>query len=54
MVVYMLEQCSEVGLTEDADFGKKKSSFQMKLFDLGGYVNKENSRIWGTENTVFD
>ena len=33
-------------------FWQKKSSFQIKLihFDLGGYVNMQNSRIWGTEN----
>ena len=38
-------------LIEDADFDKKKLSFQMKLyFDLGGYVNKQNDSIWGTEN----
>ena len=58
MVVYKLEQrfanwvCDR--LTEDADFGKKKknlSSFSDKVpFDLGGYVNKQNYRIWGTEN----
>ena len=51
MVVYTLEQCWEVGLTEDADFGKKKSYFQKKThFDLASYVNKQNCRIWGTEN----
>ena len=55
MVVYTLEPCFAKWacdrVTEDADFGKKKSSFQMKLnFDLGGYVNKQNSRIWATEN----
>ena len=38
-------------LTEDADFGKKKTMFLDELyFDLGGYVNKQYSRIWGTEN----
>ena len=37
-------------LTEDADFGKKKIIFSDEaLFDLGGYVNKQNCRIWGTE-----
>ena len=34
-------------LTEDADFGKKKVIFSD---DLGGYVNKQNCRIWDTEN----
>ena len=38
-------------LTEDADFGKKKIIFSDEAhFDLGGYVNKQNWRIWGTEN----
>ena len=72
-------------LTEDSDFSKKKSFFQMKHilifvggridverryydyrrcrfwqkkiifsneahFDLGGYANKQNCLIWGTEN----
>ena len=37
--------------TEDADFGKKKIIFSDEAhFDLGGYVNKQNCRIWGTEN----
>ena len=35
-------------LTGDVEFAKKKSSFQMKL---GGYVNKQNCRIWCTENS---
>ena len=34
-----------------ADFGKKKIIFSDEThFDLGGYVNKQNCRIWGTEN----
>ena len=39
-------------LTEDADFGKKKIIFSDEAphFDLVGYVNKQNCRIWGTEN----
>ena len=55
MVVYTLEQrfarlsCDR--LTEDADFSKKKIIFSDKAhFDLGGYVNKQNSRIWDTKN----
>ena len=55
MVVYVLAQrfakwaCDR--LTEDADFGKKKIIFSGEAhFDLGGYVNKLNCRIWGTEN----
>ena len=38
-------------LAEDADFGKRKSSFQMKLILLlAGMKHKQNCRIWGTEN----
>ena len=38
-------------LTEEADFGKKKIIFLDEAhFDLGGYVNKQNFHIWGTEN----
>ena len=38
-------------LTEDADLGKKKIIFSDEAhFDLGGYVNKQNCRIWGTEH----
>ena len=38
-------------LTEDADFGKKKNIFSDEAhFELGGYVNKQNCRIVGTEN----
>ena len=33
-------------LTEDEDFDKKKIIFSD---DLGGYVNKQNCRLWGTE-----
>ena len=34
-----------------ADFGKKKHIFSDEAnFDLGGYVNKQNCHIWGTEN----
>ena len=37
-------------LTEDADFGKKIIFSDEAHFDLGGYINKQNCRIWGTEN----
>ena len=37
-------------LAEDADFGKKIIFSDKTHFDLGGYANKHNSRIWGTEN----
>ena len=55
MVVYTLEHRSEVGLRSTyiyiSDFGKKKSSFKIEAhFDLGGYVNQQNCRIWVTEN----
>ena len=38
-------------LTDDADFGKKKFKFSDEArFGLGGYVRKQNCRIWDTEN----
>ena len=36
--------------TEDADVGKKIIFSDEAHFDLGGYVNKQNYRICGTEN----
>ena len=40
-------------LTEDANFGKKNIIFSDEAhFDLGGYVKKQNCRIWGTENPL--
>ena len=36
-------------LTEDADFVKKNIFSDEAHFDLGGYVNKQNCRIWATE-----
>ena len=37
--------------TEHADFGKNKIIFSNEAhFDLGENVNKQNCRIWGTEN----
>ena len=56
MVMYTLEQsfakwaCNR--LTEDGNFGKKKKMMlsDEAHFDLGGYVNKQNCHIWGTEN----
>ena len=35
-------------LTEGADFGKKIIFSDEAHFDLGGYVNKQNCRIWDT------
>ena len=37
-------------LTEDAEIGKKIIFLDEAHFDFGGYVNKQNCRIWGTEN----
>ena len=37
-------------LAEDADFDKNNILSDEAHFDLGGYVNKQNYRIWGTEN----
>ena len=38
-------------LTGDANFGKKKIIFSDETnFELGGYVNKQNYRIWGKRN----
>ena len=38
-------------LTEDVDSGRNKIIFSDEAhFDLGEYVNKQNWRIWGTEN----
>ena len=53
MVVYTLEQCWEVGL----QLTYRRYRFWQKIiftdephFDLGGYINKQNCRIWGIEN----
>lgn len=37
-------------LEEDEDFLKKIIFSDEAHFDLGGYVNKQNCRIWGSEN----
>ena len=54
MVVYTLEQRWEVGLRwtyRRFRFWQKNTIFSDGAhFDLGGYVNKKNCRIWGTEN----
>ena len=55
MVVYMLEQRWERGSAIDLQkmpiWAKKKIiSSDEAHFDLVGYVNKQNCRIWGTEN----
>ena len=54
MVLYTLElrfakwACDR--LTEDADFGEKFVFSDEAHYDHGGYVNKQNCCIWGTEN----
>ena len=55
MVLYTLEQRWKVGLRltyrRCQFWQKKKIIFSDEAhFDLGGYVNKQNCRIWGTEN----
>ena len=37
-------------LTKNANLGKKIIFSDESSFDFGGYVNKQNCRIWGTEN----
>ena len=37
-------------LTEDADFAKKIIFSDEAHIDLGGYINKQNCRIWDREN----
>ena len=37
-------------LTEDANLAKKIILSDEAHFDLGGYANKQNYRIWDTEN----
>ena len=51
MVVYTLEQRCEILRHYFCQFWQKKNHlFRWSSFDLGGYVNKQNYRIWGTEN----
>ena len=55
MVVYTLEQRWEIlrliDLQKMAILAKEKNAFSDEAhFDFGGFVNKQNSRIWGTEN----
>ena len=54
MLPWLCERLNNAGnwvcgqLTEDADFGKKKIIFSDEAhFGLGGYINKQNCRIWG-------
>ena len=50
MVVYTLEQRWEIFRHYFLRFWQKKINFSDEAhFDLGGYVNKQNCRIWGTE-----
>ena len=53
MVVYTLEQRGEGGLRSTCricPFWEKIIFSDEAHFDLGVYVNKQNCRIWGTEN----
>ena len=54
MVVNTIEQRWEVGLRSTCircRLWQKKVIFSDEAhFDLGGYVNKQNCRIWGTKN----
>ena len=57
MIVYMLEQRfasgSAIDLQKMPILAKTKIIFSDEAhFDLGGYVNKLNCRIWGTENPL--
>ena len=51
VVVYRLEQRWEILRHYFYRFWQKKIIFSDKArFDLGGCENKQNCRIWGTEN----
>ena len=54
MVVYTLEQrweiLRQIGLQKMPMLAKKIIFSDEAHFDLGGYVNQQNCRIWGTEN----
>ena len=50
MVVYTLKQRACDRRTEGDDFCKKIILSDETHLDLDGYVNKQNCRIWGTQN----
>ena len=51
MVMYTLEQRWEILRHYFLPIWQKKIIFSDEAhFDLGGYVNKKNCHIWGTEN----
>ena len=51
MVLYTLEQRWEILQHYFCRFWQKKIIFSDEAhFDLGGYLNKQNCRLWGTEN----
>ena len=54
MVVYALEQrweiLRQIDLQKMLIFAKKIIFSDEAHFELGGYVNKQDCRIWGTEN----
>ena len=57
MVVYTLEQRWEILTAIDLQkmpiLAKKVIFSDEAHFDLGGYVNKQNGRIWGTGNHAY-
>ena len=54
MVVYTLEQrweiLRQIGLKRMPILAKKIIFSDEAHFDVGGYVNKQNCSVWGTEN----
>ena len=49
--IFALLSGSAIDLQKMPILAKKKNIFSDEApFDLGGYVNKQNCRIWGTEN----
>ena len=47
---FRLVQCSKDRLVEDGHFYRKIIFSDEAHFHIGGYVNKQNCRIWGSEN----
>ena len=50
MVAFTLEQCWQIFRHYFENHGNVLKCLIWKKSDLGGYVNKQNYRIWGTEN----
>jgi len=49
-ICFRFAQWAEQRLIEDEHFYRKIIFFDEAHFHLGGYVNKQNCRIWGSEN----